>query len=57
MLMILNDTSAIKAFTDDANTVKAEYFINKELHIIHIGLRLHTDAIIVFYCIMSIQLS
>ena len=30
----LDDTSTIKAFTDDTNTVNVEYFINKELHII-----------------------
>ena len=34
MLMILDDTSTIKAFTDDRNTVNVEYLINKELHII-----------------------
>ena len=30
MLMILYDTSSIKTFTDDKNTVNVEYFINKE---------------------------
>ena len=32
--MILDDTSTIKAFTDDKNTENVEYLINKELHII-----------------------
>ena len=49
--------STIKAFTDDINTVNVEYLINKELHIINIWLKLHTDALIVFYCILSIQLN
>ena len=33
MLVILDDTSTIKAFTDDTNTVNVEYLINKELNI------------------------
>ena len=51
MLMILDDTSTNKTFTDDRNTVNIEYLINKT------KLKLHTDALIVFYCIMSNQLS
>ena len=39
MLMILDDTSTIKAFTDDTNTMNVEYLINKELHIINIRLK------------------
>ena len=35
MLPILDDTSTIKAFTDDTNTVNVEYLINEELHIIN----------------------
>ena len=35
MLMILDDTSIMKAFTADTNTVNVEYLINKELHIIN----------------------
>ena len=42
MLMILNDTSSIKAFADDKNTVNVEYLINKELHTIKILLILGT---------------
>ena len=57
MLMILDDTSTIKAFTDNTNTVNVKYLINKELNIINIWLKLHIDALIVFYCIMSIKLS
>ena len=57
MLMILDDTSTIKAFTDDTNTVNVGYFINKELHIISIWLKLNTYTLIVFYGIMAIQLS
>ena len=41
MLMILDDTSTIKAFTDDTNTVNVEYVINKELHITNMWLKLH----------------
>ena len=52
----VDDASTIKAFTDDTNTVNVEYLINKELHIIHKWLKLHTDVLIVFYCILSIQL-
>ena len=40
--MILDDTSTIKAFTDDTNTVNVEYLINKELHVINMWLKLHT---------------
>ena len=43
MLVILGDTSTIKQFKDDTITVNAEYFINKELHLItKIWLKLHT---------------
>ena len=42
MLMTLDGTSTIKAFTDDTNTVNVEYLINKELHIINICIKLHT---------------
>ena len=31
MLMIFDDTSTIKTFTDDRNTVNIEYLINKDL--------------------------
>ena len=57
MLMILDDTSTIKAFTDDTNTVNVEDLINKELLVrrINIWLKQYTDALIAFYCIMSIQ--
>ena len=34
MLMILDDTSTIKQFKDDTNTVNTEHFTNKELHLI-----------------------
>ena len=47
MLMILDDTSTIKAFADDTNTVNVEYFINKELHLINIWLKLYTYVLIV----------
>ena len=57
MLMILDDTSTIKAFTDDTNTVNVGYLINKELHIISIWLKLNTYTLIVFHGIMAIQLS
>ena len=59
MLILLDDTSTITAFTDDTNTVNVEYLINKGLpvHIINIWLKLHTNTLIVFYSIMSIQLS
>ena len=50
--MILDDTSTIKAFTDDTNTVDVEYLINKELRIINIWLKQHTYALNAFYCIM-----
>ena len=54
MLMILDDTSTNKTFTDDRNTVNIEYliFIRPTINIY-----IHTDGLIVFYCIMSIQLS
>ena len=42
MLMILDDTSTIKAFTDDTNKLNVEYLINEEQHIINIWLKLHT---------------
>ena len=42
MLMVFDDSSIIKASTDDINTVNVENVINKELHIINIWLRLHT---------------
>ena len=43
MLVILGDTSTIKQFKDDTNTVNTEYFINKELYLIKkIWLKLHT---------------
>ena len=42
VLMILYDTSTIKAFTDNTNTINVEYLINKELHIINIWLKVHT---------------
>ena len=48
MLMILDDTSTIKAFTDGTNTMNVEYLITKELHIINIWLNLPTDVLIVF---------
>ena len=57
MLILLDDTSTITAFTDDTNRVNVEYLINKGLHIINIWLKLHTNTLIVFYSIMSIQLS
>ena len=31
----VDDTSTIKAFTDDRNTVNVEYLSNKKLHIIN----------------------
>ena len=45
MLMTLGDTSTIKAFTDDTNTVNVEYLISKELYVIKIWLSLHTLSI------------
>jgi hypothetical protein len=43
MLMIFYDTSSIKAFTDDKNTVNVEYFINKaHTYNISIWLKQHT---------------
>ena len=56
MLMILDDTSTIKAFTYVTNTENVEYLINKELHIINIWLKLHTYVLIVLYNVNPIKL-
>ena len=45
MLMILDDSSIIKAFTDDIKTVNVENWINKELHMINIIMAKTTNII------------